>query len=72
MFSFKQLYEFNNLYLNKSFLRKRTRNAEEDIASIWAQINKIHAWQEDMDNRTDQRFADVKAQFDGNDQRNQR
>jgi len=67
MFSFKQLYEFNNLYLNKSFLRKRTRNAEEDIASIWAQLNKMMAWSEDMEKRTDERFADVKAQFIGND-----
>ena len=67
MFSFKQLYEFNNLYLNKSFLRKRTRNAEEDIASIWAHNKEMLAWREDMEKRTDERFADVKRQFDGND-----
>lgn len=30
-FSFQQLYEFNNLCLNKSFLRKRVRASEEDI-----------------------------------------
>ena len=30
MLSFEQLYEFNNLFLNKSFLRKRTRAAEEE------------------------------------------
>ena len=67
MFSFKQLYEFNNLYLNKSFLRKRTRNAEEDIASIWAHNKEMLAWREDMEKRTDERFVDVKRQFDGND-----
>ena len=34
MLSFQQLYEFNNLFLNKSFLRKRTRAAEEDIFKL--------------------------------------
>ena len=31
LFSFEQLYEFNNLFLNKSFLRKRVRATEVDI-----------------------------------------
>ena len=30
-FSFQQLYEFHNLVLNKSFLRKRVRSSEEDM-----------------------------------------
>jgi len=34
LITFEQLYEFNNLFLNKSFLRKRTRAAEQDIYTL--------------------------------------
>jgi hypothetical protein len=71
MFSFKQLYEFNNLHLNKSFLRKRTRHAEEDIASLQDQVKVLQAWREDIEMRTDKRFAEVTARFERTDLRNQ-
>ena len=34
LFNFKQLYDFNNLCLNKSFLRKRTKKNEDHIAKL--------------------------------------
>ena len=34
MFTFKQLYDFNNLCLNKSFLKKRVTVNEEHIAKL--------------------------------------
>ena len=39
--SFKQIYEFFNLCLNKSFLRKRTRHAENDIFLMQNELKKL-------------------------------
>ena len=72
MFSFKQLYEFNNLYLNKSFLRKRTRNAEEDIFKIQNQIKELFEWREDVEKRTDTRFQETNDRFVKIDKRNKK
>ena len=37
-FSFKQLYDFNNLCLNKSYLKKRTKVNEDHIAKLQAEM----------------------------------
>ena len=34
VFSFKQLYDFNNLFLNKSYLKKRTKVNENHIDTL--------------------------------------
>lgn len=45
-FSFEQLYEFNNLFLNKSFLRKRVRASEVDIDKNQTDIAELFKWKE--------------------------
>ena len=32
--TFKQLYDFNNMFLNKSYLRKRTKYSEDHISKL--------------------------------------
>ena len=47
-FSFHQLYEFNNLCLNKSFLRKRVRASEEDIDKNQTDIAALFKWKAEL------------------------
>lgn len=39
--SFEQLYDFNNIFLNKSFLRKRVTSTEEDVCLNQKQIKEL-------------------------------
>jgi hypothetical protein len=68
-FSFKQLYDFNNLYLNKSFLRKRVRSSEEDIHKNQKDIEALFKWKEEL---TQTRADDAKKNQDKFDQIDQR
>lgn len=68
--SFKQIYEFFNLCLNKSFLRKRTRHAENDIFLMQNELKKLQEWKIDIEKRTDTRFADIWTKLDSVDVRN--
>ena len=47
-FSFEQLYDFNNLFLNKSFLRKRVRSSEEDIFKAQNNIKNLFEWKKEL------------------------
>ena len=49
MFSFKQLYEFNNLVLNKSYLKKRTTVNETHIAKLQEEMLEQQRWREDIE-----------------------
>ena len=67
--SFKQLYEFNNLCLNKSFLRKRTRAAEEDILDLQKRVKKLEGWRPDIEKRMAEQFEEATERFESNDKR---
>ena len=49
--TFKQLYDFYNLCNNKSFLRKRTRDAEEDIYNLQGRVKELETWRGDIEIR---------------------
>lgn len=51
MVTFKQLYEFNNLFLNKSYLRKRTGRSEEYIAKLQKEMIEVQEWRVDIEKR---------------------
>ena len=51
MFSFKQLYDFNNLYLNKSYLRKRVKSTEDHLDSVQKELDGLQAWKIDLEKR---------------------
>ena len=42
LISFKQLYDFSNLFLNRSYLKKRTKNNEEHIDAIEKDLVEMH------------------------------
>lgn len=46
LMSFKQLYDFFNLCLNKSLAVKRVRSVEEDIFEIKKDLKEYHEWRE--------------------------
>jgi hypothetical protein len=64
-FSFEQLYDFHNLCLNKSFLRKRVRSIEEDIFRNSNKLDELYAWKKEL---TDKRAADAKRIYEKFDQ----
>lgn len=68
-FSFEQLYHFNNLCMNKSFLRKRVRSLEVDLATAQKHIKELERWREEMESRMAENFDQVYKRFDKNDQR---
>lgn len=59
MMSFKQIYDFYNLCINKSFLRKRTRHAENDIYLLQNENKKLQEWKIDIEKRSDNRFLEI-------------
>lgn len=67
-FSFKQLYEFNNLVLNKSFLKKRTKVNEDHIAKLQAEMLEQQRWREDIEKRMAQQFQDRDDRLNKNDE----
>lgn len=71
-FSFEQLYDFNNLVLNKSFLRKRVRSLEEDMQKAQEDVKGLQAWRLDMEERTAENFRRVDARFEANDLRHKK
>lgn len=58
-FSFEQLYYFNNLCMNKSFLRKRVRSLEVDLATAQAHIKELERWREELEGRMAENFNQV-------------
>jgi hypothetical protein len=44
--SFKQLYDFSNMFLNKSYLKKRTKNNENHIDAIEKDLVEMHQWRD--------------------------
>ena len=51
MMTFKQIYDFMNLFLNKSYLKKRTKNSEEHIDSIEKDLVEMHQWRDKLEER---------------------
>lgn len=41
MISFKQLYDFTNLVLNRSYLKKRTKTSEEHITKLQKEVLEL-------------------------------
>ena len=66
MFTFKQLYQLNNLCLNKSFLRKRTKVSENNISVLQSEVIELQNWRKDIEQRMDDRFKSVDDHFDQN------
>jgi len=65
--SFKQLYDFNNLCLNRSFLRKRTSKSELNIEILQAQVKALQKWRVDIEARMKQQFIEVDEHFKADD-----
>jgi hypothetical protein len=63
MFTFKQLYQLNNLCLNKSFLRKRTKVSEDNISVLQSEVIELQNWRKDIEERMDNRFKAVDDHF---------
>ncbi len=63
MFTFKQLYQLNNLCLNKSFLRKRTKVSENNISVLQSEVIELQNWRKDIEQRMDDRFKSVDDHF---------
>lgn len=63
MFTFKQLYKLNNLCLNKSFLRKRTKVSEDKIEVLQNEVIELQQWRKDIEERMDNRFIAVDDHF---------
>ena len=72
LFSFHQLYDFNNLFLNKSFLRKRVRSTEEDIWQLQNKVAALESWRPEHEQDMKDQFAQVAARFEDNDERHAR
>ena len=51
MVNFQQLYDFNNLCLNKSYVKKRTKINEDKIAKLQADVKNLFEWREDLEKR---------------------
>jgi hypothetical protein len=49
--TFKQLYDFNNLFLNKSYLRKRVKSTEDHLDSVQKELDGLQAWKIDLEAR---------------------
>lgn len=46
MVTFEQLYDFNNLFLNKSFLKKRMQMGEDNIKKLQEEMVEMHEWRD--------------------------
>lgn len=66
--TFKQLYDFNNLFLNKSYLRKRVKSTENHLDSVQKELDGLQAWKIDLEARYKQRNEDVEVHFEKNEQ----
>ena len=56
MFTFEQLYDFNNLFLNKSYLKKRMKIAEDKVSKLEEQMIEVHDWREKYIAETQDKF----------------
>ena len=65
--SFKQLYDFNNLCLNKSFLRKRTKQSEDHISVLQDEVKELQRWRADLEDRMKKQFEAVDEHFAADD-----
>ena len=65
--SFTQLYDFNNLCLNKSFLRKRTKHSEDHIAVLQNEVKDLQEWRTDIEKRMKKQFEEVDEHFASDD-----
>jgi uncharacterized protein with NRDE domain len=63
LISFKQLYDFSNLFLNKSYLKKRTKNNEEHIDALEKDLKEMHQWRDELEARYKKRNEDLDAHF---------
>lgn len=72
MVSFQQIYDMFNLSLNKSFLRKRTRSAEQDIHKLQQEMAEQQNWREELEARLKEKFGNVEKTFEQHNKRNER
>ena len=63
LITFKQLYEFINLVMNKSYLKKRTKFAEDHLSSLQKEVDGLQAWKIDLEERYKKRNEDVETHF---------
>ena len=49
--SYKQLYDFFNICLNKSFLKKRVLAAEVDVNDAHIKVTTLQDWRLDIETR---------------------
>lgn len=61
--TFAQLYDFNNLFLNRSYLRKRTGVCEKKITAIEKELLELQAWRQDHEEKQKEQFEAVDAHF---------
>ena len=69
MLSFQQLYDFNNLCLNRSYLRKRTKNNEEHIDALEKDLEEMHKWRDELEERYKTRNENIDEHFLKNEKR---
>lgn len=55
--NFVQIYDLTNIMINRSFLKKRTRDAEEDINKLQLFERNVEAWKIDIEQRMADKFA---------------
>ncbi len=67
LMSFTQLYDFNNLGLNRSFLRKRTKKSENHIEVLQNEVKELQTWREDIEKRMKKQFEVVDEHFAADD-----
>ena len=51
------------MFLNKSYLKKRTKNNEEHIDAIEKDLVEMHQWRDDLEERYRIRNEEVEAHF---------
>ena len=67
--TFQQLYDFNNLFLNRSYLRKRTTTNEKKIAAIIKELEELQAWRLEHEENQAKQFEAVDAHFVQNEEK---
>ena len=60
------MYDFFNLCLNRSYLKKRTAKSEIHISNIEDEIKVIHQNKTDLETNTNERFTKVSNKFKKN------
>ena len=69
-FSFEQLFDFFNLCLNKSMVKKRTRSSEEEIYKLQNQLKEFQEWRDDLETRLANKHTEIQTKFDDDNAKN--